>query len=98
MERPQDMGYTQDMDKQYTNDRIKKKVLGTTARAILEELDRQGRTRYWLMKETSLDSPTVYGYLQGTLDCRVSTVERMTVALSMGYPCHVGSEEGVPET
>lgn len=50
------------------------------------------------MKETGLDSPTVYGFLQGRLDCRVSTVERMTEALGMGFPSYVKQQEGVPET
>ncbi len=71
---------------------------GYMANAILTELGRQGRTRYWLMKETGLDSPTVYGFLQGRLDCRVSTVERMTGALGMGFPSYVKQQEGVPET
>jgi hypothetical protein len=85
------------MENQHTTkDRAQKKP-GRTAQAILAELDRQGRTRYWLMKETSLDSPTVYGYLQGTLDCRVSTVERMTGALGMGYPCNVEPQRSVSE-
>ena len=56
-----------------------------TALAIRQELDRQGRTRYWLMKQTDLDSPTVYGFLQGSLDCRISTVERMMDTLGMTY-------------
>ncbi len=71
---------------------------GYIAKAILAELERQGRTRYWLMKETGLDSPTVYGFLQGRLDCRVSTVERMTASLGMGFPSYVEQQEGVPES
>ena len=74
------------------------KSRGNMAEAILTELERQGRTRYWLMKETGLDSPTVYGFLQGRLDCRVSTVERMTDVLGMGYPSYVKEQAGVPET
>ncbi len=62
---------------------------GPTASAILEELKRQGKTRYWLMKKANLDSPTVYGFLQGSLDCRISTVERMMGALNMSRPSHV---------
>jgi len=61
------------------------KKIGPTAQAILVELERQGRTRYWLMKETKLDSPTIYSYLKGDLDCRISTVERMLDALGCGY-------------
>jgi predicted transcriptional regulator len=70
---------------------------GPTASAILVELDRQGKTRYWLMKQANLDSPTVYGYLQGSLDCRISTVERMMGALNMGYHQHDESQ-GVPRS
>ena len=64
-----------------------------TARAITEELDRQGRTRYWLMKQTELDSPTVYGFLQGTLDCRISTIERMMGTLGMACIPYVEKEK-----
>lgn len=64
-----------------------------TARAITEELDRQGRTRYWLMKQTELDSPTVYGFLQGTLDCRISTIERMMGTLGMACTPHGKKEK-----
>ena len=74
------------------------KSRGHMADAILTELQRQGRTRYWLMKETGLDSPTIYGFLQGRLDCRVSTVERMTGALGMGFPSYVKQQEGLQET
>ena len=72
------------------------KTPGPTARKILDELDRQGKTRYWLMKKANLDSPTVYGYLQGSLDCRISTVERMMGALSMGS--HHVESPGVPQS
>lgn len=64
-----------------------------TARAITKELDRQGRTRYWLMKQTELDSPTVYGFLQGTLDCRISTIERMMGTLGMACVPHGEKEK-----
>lgn len=63
-----------------------------TARAISSELGRQGRTRYWLMKQTDLDSPTVYGFLHGSLDCRISTVERMMGILGMACTSN-GTEE-----
>ena len=64
-----------------------------TAMAIINELGRQGRTRYWLMKQTDLDSPTVYGFLQGTLDCRISTIERMMGILGMACVPHEKKEK-----
>jgi len=64
-----------------------------TAQAITKELGRQGRTRYWLMKQTDLDSPTVYGFLQGTLDCRISTIERMMGILGMACKSNGTKEE-----
>ena len=70
---------------------------GPTAQAILDELGRQGKTRYWLMKKANLDSPTVYGYLHGQLDCRISTVERMMGPLDMGHH-YQGEPQGVPRS
>lgn len=51
--------------------------------AILKELERIGKTRYWLAKELGMHPNDVNRALSEGYDMRVSTAEKMLTALKL---------------
>ena len=52
-------------------------------KAIVDELKRQGRTRYWLAKQSDLAIGTVYDYIAGRTSSSGETLERIFDSLGL---------------
>ena len=51
--------------------------------SITAELERQGKTRYWLVRESGVPASTVYAFLAGTRGTSHANVEAMLSALGL---------------
>lgn len=50
---------------------------------IIAELEKQGRSRFWLAKMADVDSSTVYRFLAGTGDTSTENASAMLAALGL---------------
>lgn len=51
--------------------------------AILTELKRQKKTRYWLSQKSRIRPATVYDFLNGRASARLSTAEKLMRVLGL---------------